>query len=350
MTDIEKFYDEARWLLGKERVSLQGASVTSRPATPRETLAIVRAAAKHRLPVGTRPNAPCRLDLALMNSILDWDLENGAALVEAGVACDRLHQFTYERGFLCPLPLRPTTLAEWAETGDHGVGALRLGGPLDTITSLHAITLEGVPIETGPYRIAPAGIDLRPLYIGAQRTLGIITAVGLRLHPRGTLRGLAYTLPDTDKLTALLRATARLPNLPLHAEWNTEPTPTLRVLLAGDEDLLPEEEKTMDTLAAQHGAARLPSNPPPGTSNWQTQSRSIWNTTHQPWTPEPTPEGGQTVPLSRLSGGLSPCGMLAGRHQAVLYTPEAPPPREGFLKIAKMARETLDPQKIYGAY
>lgn len=109
------------------------------------------------------------------------------AHVEAGVTTRRIHRLARENGlFFPPDPgaSEQSHIGGNVATNAGGPHAFKYGATGSWVTGLEVIIPPGELITLGgPYRKDVAGYDLKNLFIGSEGTLGLITAVRLRLLP-----------------------------------------------------------------------------------------------------------------------------------------------------------------------
>lgn len=169
------------------------------PRTAEEVADIVRAAIAHDLRIipqggntglagGAAPGDPDKailLSLKRMNAIRE--VAPGHITAEAGCILANLQEAADANGQLLPLALGAEgscTLGGIVSTNAGGVRTLRYGNCRDLVLGLEAVLPSGERL-TGPNTLRKnnSGYDLRHLLIGAEGTLGIITATTLRLVP-----------------------------------------------------------------------------------------------------------------------------------------------------------------------
>ncbi len=171
------------------------------PETTEEVAEIVRVAARHRVAIvafgagsglegGAVPvGAGISIDTSGLNRIHDIGAGDMIARVGAGVRRLALNAALKETGLFFPVdPGADASLGGMAATGASGTNAVRFGTMRENVLGLTVVTADGKIVRTGSLaRKSSSGYDLTRLFIGSEGTLGIITAVTLRLHP----------LPDT---------------------------------------------------------------------------------------------------------------------------------------------------------
>lgn len=129
------------------------------------------------------------LNLSRMNRIRAIDPVNYTMTVEAGctLAHVRAEAEHHDRQF----PLGLTAVADLCQIGGNlstnagGIGVLRYGNARDLVLGLEVVLADG-RIWNGLRRLRKdnTGYDLKHLFIGAEGTLGVITAAVLKLFPR----------------------------------------------------------------------------------------------------------------------------------------------------------------------
>jgi FAD/FMN-containing dehydrogenase len=129
------------------------------------------------------------INLSRLNSIRQVDATNYTMTVEAGCKLASLYETAEQADRLFPLGL--TAIAPHCEIGGNlstnagGIGVLRYGNARDLVLGLEVVLADG-RIWNGlrSLRKDNTGYDLKHLFIGAEGTLGIITAAVLKLFPR----------------------------------------------------------------------------------------------------------------------------------------------------------------------
>jgi FAD/FMN-containing dehydrogenase len=189
------------------RKRYQGAARTVLcPANTDEVAAIVKLAHAHRVVLvpqggntglagGATPDASGQqavLSLRRLNRVREIDPHNNTITVEAGVILADVQARAAEAGRLFPLSLAAEgscTIGGNLSTNAGGTAVLRYGNTRELCLGLEVVTPEG-EIWDGlrGLRKDNTGYDLRDLFIGAEGTLGIITAAVMKLHPQPAVR------------------------------------------------------------------------------------------------------------------------------------------------------------------
>ena len=204
------------------------------PATADEVAAVVSACVEHRTPIvpqggntglvgGATPDASgdaIVLSLKRLKRIREVDAINGTITVEAGCVLHDVQQAARDAGQLFPLSLAAegsATIGGNLSTNAGGIQVLRYGNARELALGLEVVLPSG-EMWNGlrGLRKDNTGYDLRDLFIGAEGTLGVITAACLKTFP----------LPKAQ-VTALFALDAVAPALALLALAHLAAGPTL---------------------------------------------------------------------------------------------------------------------------
>ena len=139
--------------------------------------------------------APVVVSMERMTAIRAVDPVENVLTCEAGAVLQTVQEAAEAAGRLFPLTLASQGSARIGgnlATNAGGVNVLRYGNTRDLCLGLEAVLPDG-SIWNGltPLRKNNTGYDLRHLLIGAEGTLGIITAASLKLFPRPQTVGAA---------------------------------------------------------------------------------------------------------------------------------------------------------------
>jgi FAD/FMN-containing dehydrogenase len=138
-----------------------------------------------------------------MNRVRQLDPEGGAAVVEAGVILSDLHDAARARGVRFPLSLGAkgsATVGGLCSTNAGGTQVLRFGTMRSLVLGLEAVLPDGSVLDSlAPLKKDNRGPDLKQLLIGAEGTLGIITAATLQLVPEPEETATAWLGTDSPQ-------------------------------------------------------------------------------------------------------------------------------------------------------
>ncbi|MBO9581725.1 MAG: FAD-binding oxidoreductase [Sphingobium sp.] len=194
------------------------------PRSTEQVSAMMKVAQKHNVPLvpqggntsmvgGATPPADGSaliLSLRAMNRIRSLDTAGNLAVCEAGVILSTLHDAAAAAGRRFPLSLGAkgsATVGGLVSTNAGGTQVLRHGTMRALVEGIEAVLPDGT-IHDGIAALKKdnRGYDLKQLLIGAEGTLGIVTAASLRLVPGIADRCVAWVgVADPEKALALLR-------------------------------------------------------------------------------------------------------------------------------------------------
>ena len=193
------------------------AECVVRPAATAEVAAVVALCAREEVAVvaqggntglvgGSVPTGTRReivLSLGRMNRIRSLDPLNDTITVEAGCVLAAVQQVAEDAGRLFPLSLAAEGSCQIGgnlSTNAGGVNVLRYGTAREQVLGLEVVLADGrVWDGLRALRKDNTGYDLKQLFLGAEGTLGIITAAVLRLFPRPSATATAWIALDSPR-------------------------------------------------------------------------------------------------------------------------------------------------------
>jgi D-lactate dehydrogenase (cytochrome) len=208
--------------LSEERDLYRGRSpLVLRPGTVAEGSAILKLANETATPIvpqggntglvgGQTPHhGEVVLSLTRLDRIREVDPTSNTMTCEAGVVLAKAHEAAAAVGRLFPLSLGAEgscTIGGNLSTNAGGTGALAYGVARDLVLGLEVVLADGRVLNTlRKLKKDNTGYDLRHLFIGAEGTLGIITAAVLRLFPRPRAVETAFAgVPSPQAALALM--------------------------------------------------------------------------------------------------------------------------------------------------
>ena len=219
------------------------------------------------------------LSLQRMNRVREVDASANVMIVEAGVTLANAQAAALEADRLFPLSLASEgtcTIGGNLSTNAGGVAVIAYGNARDLAMGLEVVLADGRVLNgLSKLRKDNTGYDLKNLFIGAEGTLGIITAAALKLFPNPRSVATAFVgLADPTHALQLLKIARQfvgagvtsfelIPRIGLdfvlaHAKGSRDPLGSQPCLVRADRNLLADD----DGRRGEHGlaAARRRSN------------------------------------------------------------------------------------------
>ena len=212
LTDWRKQYHGPAECVVRPASSTEVAAVVALCA--REGVAVVPQGGNTGLVGGSVPTGKSRelvLSLSRMNRIRNLDALNDTMTVEAGCVLAAIQSAAADAGRLFPLSLAAEGSCQIGgnlSTNAGGVNVLRYGNAREQVLGLEVVLPDG-RIWDGlrGLRKDNTGYDLKQLFLGAEGTLGVITAAVLRLYPKPTASATAWiALASPTRAVELLAA------------------------------------------------------------------------------------------------------------------------------------------------
>lgn len=216
-TDMMPYLDEQRGLY-------QGSALAVlRPGSTQEVAALVRACAQAGIAMvpqggntglcggGVPDGRAVVISTERLNRIREIDPVNFTLTAEAGCVLATLQAAAEDRDCLFPLALAAEgscRIGGNISTNAGGVAVLRYGNTRDLVLGLEVVLPDGQVWDgLRPLRKDNTGYDLKHLFVGAEGTLGIVTACVLKLFPRPREMATAMVaLPDPAAALSILAA------------------------------------------------------------------------------------------------------------------------------------------------
>ncbi len=194
------------------------------PKTTQDVAAVIGICAQAGVPItpqggntglvgGQIPLGEILLSTERLRTIRDIDAFDDVIVAEAGVTLAAVHEAALDKGRRFPLGLASegtATIGGVVSTNAGGTAVLRYGNTRDLVLGLEAVLPNG-EIWNGLKRLRKdnTGYDLKQLLIGAEGTLGVVTAASLKLFPILISRATAIAAVDTPEAAIQLLVRAK---------------------------------------------------------------------------------------------------------------------------------------------
>jgi FAD/FMN-containing dehydrogenase len=181
-----------------------------RPGNVDEVAAILKLASETATPIvpqggntglvgGQMPDGSGRevvLSLSRLSAVREIDLASNTITVEAGVTLHALHEAADAAGRLFPLSLASQGSAQIGgnlSSNAGGTGVLAYGNARELCLGVEVVLPTGEVLDDlRKLKKDNTGYDLKNLFVGAEGTLGIITAAVMKLYPKPKGREVAW--------------------------------------------------------------------------------------------------------------------------------------------------------------
>jgi FAD/FMN-containing dehydrogenase len=198
------------------------AAAVVRPANTDEVARVVALLAEARVPMvpqggntsmcgGSVPDTTGRqvvVNVSRLNKVREVDVDNNTMTVEAGCVLANLQALADRHGRLFPLSLGAEGSCEIGgnlSTNAGGTAVLRYGNTREMVLGLEVVLPDGrVWNGLRGLRKDNTGYDLKHLFVGAEGTLGIITAAVLKLFPKPRSRATALVAVESPEASVAL--------------------------------------------------------------------------------------------------------------------------------------------------
>lgn len=316
------------------------------PGTGEEAAAVVRTLARRRIPflargAGTSLSGGCLpsdgavvIGLSRLNRILEIDLRNRRAVVEAGLVNAKLTDRVMERGYAFapdPSSQNASTIGGNIAENAGGPHTLKYGVTVNHVVGLEIVLPDGTVTWLGGKVDDAPGYDLAGFFVGSEGTLGVATKAVVRLtRPPGAFRTLLGVFPTVKAAThaisgiisrGIIPAALEMMDQPIiqaaeaafHFGLPQEAGAVLIIEVDGPETGLDELAGRISAVCREHGATevRLGKDQAERTALWKVRKRSAGAIGRL--SPSYVTQDG-VVPRTRLPEILETIAAIGARH------------------------------------
>jgi glycolate oxidase len=260
------------------------------PTSTKQVAAVVRSCHREGIPIVPRGSGtglsggalPMRdgvvIGLSRMRDILEVDLENGRAVVQAGVLnLDVTKRVAPHGYYYAPDPSSQQVCSIGGNVAENSGGAhcLKYGFTVNHVLGLTVVLSDGSVVHLGGKAVEGPGYDLTGVLVGSEGTLGIVTEVVLSLvrKPEGvaTLQAAFNSTDEAGGAVSGIIAAGIVPaavemmdNLSIqaaeaavHANYPLDAGAILLVELDGPRVEWEEQMEQVEQICREHGATSL---------------------------------------------------------------------------------------------
>lgn len=182
------------------------AGAVCHATTEAHVVEVVKVCARHTIPltVAAGRSGVCGgsvpalggvvLDVSGLQGVSAVDETSGLVTAWAGTFGPDVERVANEHGLTIghfPQSFDISTVGGWAACNGAGQFSTRYGKFDRIVAGLRVVLADGRVLHTGDGPAASAGLDLTRVFIGSEGTLGVITSVTMRAHPRPPARAMA---------------------------------------------------------------------------------------------------------------------------------------------------------------
>jgi glycolate oxidase len=260
------------------------------PRSTKEVAAVVKIAARHKMPIVGRgagtglsggaiaTSAGMIISFARMNRILEIDIVNERAIVEPGVVNLDLSLAVAADGYFYapdPSSQRACTIGGNVAENAGGPHTLAHGVTTNHVLGLEAVLPDGTVVEFGGKELDAPGYDMTGLLTGSEGTLALVTKIAVRLlrKPEAvkTLLAVYTTVRQAANTVGTLTAEGIIPvalemldgpmlrmvEAATHAGYPTDAAAVLLIELEGLVESVEEQALQISSLCEKCGASEV---------------------------------------------------------------------------------------------
>ncbi|HUK87105.1 MAG TPA: FAD-linked oxidase C-terminal domain-containing protein, partial [Terriglobales bacterium] len=218
------------------------------------------------------------LAFSRMNRILEIDLPNQRALVQPGVVNLELTRAVEREGYYFapdPSSQKACTIGGNVAENSGGPHTLAYGVTVNHVTGLEVVLPDGRIVNLGGKAAHAAGYDLTGFFVGSEGTLGIATAITVKLtrlpESAATLLGIYNTIDDAANTVVAITAagitpaalemldgwTLRVVEEAAHAGYPLDSGAVLLIEVEGLREAVEEEAAAIERVCLQQKAREV---------------------------------------------------------------------------------------------